>query len=229
MMFLLVAPQCTQRPAAGGSTRRIASTSGITGFQVTSKSRFMARRSRSSTRALRAISRAADFGHEAQLGLDRGQRGLHVEPALDHRAVVPDRPHRRRSVAVAQVEGIEGGRRHPRASIALRHGFESHGAARLVDDDDGGRGGHARARKRRGDRPVHDRPALPERVDRLRPGLGHRAVAFRLPGPCRGCSGRAHAQRPDPRLLPRARRRPPRASAWRRSAAPRRAATSCSR
>ena len=62
MMFLLVAPQCTQRPAAGDSTRRIASTSGITGFQVTSKSRFIARRSRSSTRALRAISRAADFG-----------------------------------------------------------------------------------------------------------------------------------------------------------------------
>jgi hypothetical protein len=62
MMFLLVAPQCTQRPAAGLSTRRSASTRGITGFQVVSKSRFMAARSRRSTRARRAISRAAERG-----------------------------------------------------------------------------------------------------------------------------------------------------------------------
>ena len=62
MMFLLVAPQCTQRALAGRSTRRSASTSGITGFQLASKSRFIAGRSSSSTRARRAISRAADRG-----------------------------------------------------------------------------------------------------------------------------------------------------------------------
>ena len=62
MMFLLVAPQCTQRAAEGRTTCRSAFTSGMTGFQVVSNSRFMAARSMRSTRARRAISRAADAG-----------------------------------------------------------------------------------------------------------------------------------------------------------------------
>ncbi len=62
MMFLLVAPQWTQRALAGGSTRRSAFTSGITGFQVLSNSRFMAGRTSRSTRAARAMARAAALG-----------------------------------------------------------------------------------------------------------------------------------------------------------------------
>src|SRR3972149_4867218 len=65
MMFLLVAPQWTKPPARAGSRARSAFTSGITGFHVRSNSARIARRSRRSTRAARAVARAAARGTRA--------------------------------------------------------------------------------------------------------------------------------------------------------------------
>ena len=62
MMFLLVAPQWTKPAARAGRRARSAFTSGITGFQVRSNSRRIARRSMRETRAARPIARAAERG-----------------------------------------------------------------------------------------------------------------------------------------------------------------------
>src|SRR3989454_7011259 len=51
-------------------------------------------------------------GHDVEVGFHRGEGGLHVQPALDHGPVLPDRAHGRRAVAVLEVEGVEGGGRH---------------------------------------------------------------------------------------------------------------------
>src|SRR2546426_3504167 len=51
-------------------------------------------------------------GHDVEVGLHRREGGLHVQPALDHGPILPDRAHGRRAVAVLEVEGVEGGGRH---------------------------------------------------------------------------------------------------------------------
>ena len=146
-------------------------------------------------------------------GGGRGARGPARPPPR------PARPPRRasagpsrgrpRSRAWPAIRSGRGGRRSRRRSTASAGEYSlapmpwtRAALLALLVDDDGGRR-HARAGQRGGHRALHHRPALPERVDRVRPRVGHRAVALRLPGPRGGCCRRAHAQRPDPGLLPR--------------------------
>ncbi len=103
----VVAPQWMNSAASGSQARARQRISGMIGWRASSSSRFISPRSSSSTRAFRVDLGGGRVGNDPEPRLGAGERGLDVEPALDHRAIAPHLPHLGGRVEISEERAVD--------------------------------------------------------------------------------------------------------------------------